>query len=130
MSECLMTRRMRLTVMAMAFASLAVAAQAQGVAQQTTPGATSEVVTVGTPALPAGEYLYIAGVEPSMRPAGAPTITEFVKPAGWYEKALHGVSQPYPASLKFLENVGGWWEPFGNPGMHGHYDIRGWHAAN
>ena len=121
---------MRVTMMAMALASLSVAAQAEGVVQQTTPGATSEVATVGTPPIPAGEYLYIAGVAPSVRPAGAPTITEFVKTPEWYANALHGVVQPYPASLKFLENVGGWWVPFTHPGMIGHYDIRGWHAAN
>lgn len=101
---------------------------AQGVEQQTTPGAATEVVTVGTPPIEGG-YLYIAGVKPSERPAGAPVITEFVKTPEWYAQALSGVSEPYPASLNFLEDVGGWWTPFAHPGMPGHYDIRGWHAA-
>lgn len=101
---------------------------AQGVEQQTTPGAPTEVVTVGTPPIEGG-YLYIAGVKPSERPAGAPVITEFVKTQEWYAYALTGVEQPYPKSLWFMDNVGGWWVSFTQPGMTGPYDIRGWHAA-
>ncbi len=106
------------------------AAVAQGVVQETTPADPAQVETVGAPALPEGQYLYVAGVAPSVRPAGAPVITEFVKTPEWYAQALSGVSQPYPESLKFLEDVGGWWAPFIHPGMTGPYDIRGWHAAN
>jgi len=69
----------------------------------------------------------IAGVKPDQRPEGAPTIKEFSKDAAWYENALHGVDAPYPASLHFLENQGGWYTPFNHPGMTGPYDIRGWH---
>lgn len=74
--------------------------------------------------------LYIAGLAPDHRPEQAPVITEMVKPPGWYAAALHGVSQPYPNSLKFLEDQGAWWTPFIHPGMTGPYDIRGWHAAD
>ena len=74
-----------------------------------------------------GEYP-IAGIEPSHRPTGAPRITEAIKPSGWYTRALTGISQPYPRSLRFLEDQGNWYTPFNRPGMHGRYDIRGWHG--
>ncbi len=70
----------------------------------------------------------IAGTQPSERPAGAPVIREVQKPEGWYAKALTGISQPYPPSLKFLEDQGHWYTPFNQPGMPGRYDIRGWYA--
>jgi hypothetical protein len=70
---------------------------------------------------------FVAGVHPSERPAGAPVVTEFKKPDGWYARALHGVDPPYPASLRFLEDQGGWHQPFIRPGMTGPYDIRNWH---
>lgn len=69
----------------------------------------------------------VAGVTPDQRPEGAPVIKEFVKDADWYGNALKGVISPYPASLHFLENQGGWYTPFNHPGMTGPYDIRGWH---
>ena len=69
----------------------------------------------------------IAGVKPDQRPEGAPVIKEFVKDGAWYKNALNGVDSPYPASLHFLENQGGWYTPFNHPGMTGPYDIRGWH---
>ncbi len=78
----------------------------------------------------AAEITYIAGTNPSERPAGAPVITELVKDATWYQYALTGVSQPYPYSLQFLENQGNWFTPFTHAGMTGRYDIRGWHAVN
>ncbi len=69
----------------------------------------------------------VAGVEPSRRPEGAPVQTATVKDAAWYRQALAGVSRPYPASLRFLEDQGGWHTPFNRPGMTGPYDIRNWH---
>lgn len=69
----------------------------------------------------------IAGTTPSQRPAGAPVITEFVKPEGWYSQALYGVERPYPYSLRFLEDQGAWHTPFNRPGMPGPYDLRGWY---
>ena len=71
----------------------------------------------------------IAGLEPSMRPAGAPVITVYSKDAAWYRYALTGVSRPYPASLRFLEYQGAWHNPFVRPGMTGPYDIRNWHGS-
>ncbi len=70
---------------------------------------------------------HIAGVEPSQRPEGAPVITEFKKDGAWYGQALNGVVAPYPASLRFLEDQGAWFNPFIHPGMPGPYDIRGWY---
>jgi len=70
----------------------------------------------------------MAGVDPSQRPQGAPAITEVVRTNDWYERALTGVSQPYPASLRFLEDQGNWHTPFIHPGMPGRYDLRGWFA--
>ena len=69
----------------------------------------------------------IAGVEPSQRPIGAPVITSVDRDADWYSQALHGVTRPYPSSLRFLEDQGNWYTPFNHPGMPGPYDIRGWH---
>ena len=80
----------------------------------------------GVPAS-AEEGYPIAGTQPWARPAGAPVILEVQKPAGWYTRALTGISQPYPSSLRFLEDQGNWYTPFNRPGMHGRYDIRGWH---
>lgn len=73
------------------------------------------------------ESAFIAGVEPSLRPQAAPVITELRKDAAWYELALSGVSLPYPATLRFLEDQGNWFNPFLHSGMTGPYDIRGWH---
>ena len=69
----------------------------------------------------------IAGVTPYQRPAGAPVIQEVDKSGGWYSRALTGISQPYPNSLRFLEDQGNWYTPFNRPGMPGRYDIRGWY---
>jgi uncharacterized protein YceK len=81
----------------------------------------------GTVASAEGGYP-IAGTQPSERPAGAPVIREVQKPQGWYTRALTGISQPYPPSLRFLEDQGNWYTPFNHPGMHGRYDIRGWYG--
>jgi hypothetical protein len=70
----------------------------------------------------------IAGTQPWERPAGAPVIREVQKPEGWYTRALTGISQPFPASLRFLEDQGNWYTPFIRPGMLSPYDIRGWHV--
>lgn len=75
----------------------------------------------------AAEGWPVAGTQPDQRPQGAPVITEFTRDGAWYEQALHGVDQPYPASLKFLEDQGAWFTPFIHAGMPGPYDIRHWH---
>lgn len=69
----------------------------------------------------------VAGLAPSQRPAQAPRIdTELPLDKA---VALRGVSEPLPASLKFLDQQGGWFTPFNHPGMPPPYDLRGWHAT-
>jgi len=69
----------------------------------------------------------ISGLQPDRRPQGAPVMTAYPKDGAWYRRALTGIEQPYPASLRFLEDQGAWFTPFIHPGMTGPYDIRGWH---
>lgn len=69
----------------------------------------------------------VAGVNPSQRPMGAPVISWVQHDKSWYQHALTGVDKPYPRSLWFLDNQGGWYTPFNRPGMPGVYDMRGWH---
>ncbi len=83
------------------------------------------LVLLGTMAT--AQEQFIAGVKPAERPEGAPVIETVTKNAQWYGDALSGVEQPYPYSLRFLEDQGNWFNPFLNPGMTGPYDIRGWH---
>ncbi len=71
-----------------------------------------------------GEEIFIAGTNPNQRPAHAPVIDKFSKPSGWYDHALKGITQPYPYSLKFLEDQGAWYTPFNHPSTTGRYDIR------
>ena len=80
------------------------------------------------PVAPADAAFPIAGIRPSQRPQGAPVIKTVQRTPDWYRHALTGVSRPYPYSLQFLENQGNWYTPFNHPGMHGRYDIRGWHS--
>ena len=72
----------------------------------------------------------IAGLTPYERPSGAPVVTQVVKHDAWYQKALTGISKPYPSSLRFLEDQGNWYTPFIHPGMPGRYDVRGWYTAD
>lgn len=83
---------------------------------------------LAAPAAWAQNAPYIAGVQPDQRPAGAPRIAAYQKPADWQARATHGVGQPHPASLKFLNDQGGWYTPFTRAGMPGRYDIRHWHT--
>ena len=85
------------------------------------------ILAVTVAAVAAGEA-YVAGTEPSKRPAGAPALSTFEKPAGWDAAALRGISDPKPSSLKFLGDQGGWYTPFIRPGMTGPYDLRALHA--
>ena len=86
------------------------------------------VAVCGQGALASAEGEYpIAGTQPSQRPQGAPVIQQVQRDPGWYNRALTGISMPYPNSLRFLENQGNWYTPFDRPGMHSPYDIRGWY---
>jgi len=75
------------------------------------------------------ENPFVAGVKPDRRPEGAPVVKEYRKDAAWYERALTGITPPYPYSLKFLEDQGAWYTPFIHPGMLPPYDLRGWHRG-
>jgi hypothetical protein len=78
----------------------------------------------------AGAEDFVAGTEPSQRPAGAPVLLSFTKDAAWYRTALSGIeAPPYPFSLRFLEDQGAWYTPFNRPGLTGPYDIRNWHGS-
>lgn len=93
-------------------------------------GAVAAVLAAGGGALArADEAGFIAGIAPSERRGDVPVITVFTPPPGWRESALHGVEEPYPPSLAWLEDQGAWFNPFLRPGMTGPYDIRGWHVA-
>lgn len=72
---------------------------------------------------------YIAGSAPDTRPAHAPKQAQYNKSSEWYCRALTGIAQPYPFSLRFLEDQGGWYSPFIVAGMTGPYDIRNWHGT-
>ena len=69
----------------------------------------------------------VSGLKPDQRPEGAPVIRFMSKDAAWHLNALAGVSRPYPQSLWFLDNQGGWFNPFLRPGMKPPYDIRDHH---
>lgn len=73
---------------------------------------------------------FVAGSTPWQRPAGAPVIDSVDHDSDWFRHALTGISRPYPASLRFLDDQGNWHTPFNRPGMTGPYDIRGWHQPN
>lgn len=67
----------------------------------------------------------VAGLRPDQRPLAAPVIKDIKKEAAWYRQFLHGIEEPYPASLRFLEDQGAWYTPFNRPNVGGRYDIRG-----
>ncbi len=69
----------------------------------------------------------IGGITPDRRPEGLPTVGQTGLTQAGQERILHGVSRPYPPSLRWIEDQGGWFTPFANPGMTGPYDIRNWH---
>jgi hypothetical protein len=71
--------------------------------------------------------IIVGGANPSVRPNGAPTISEMKKDGDWFAEALVGLTKPYPKSFEFLEDQGPWYTPFNRRGMTGPYDIRRWH---
>ena len=85
--------------------------------------------TLAAASAPSPDSPFIAGVRPDRRPEAAPVLKAYDKDAAWYDRALHGVSEPYPYSLKFLEDQGAWFTPFIHPGMTPPYDIRHWHRS-
>lgn len=69
----------------------------------------------------------VAGLAPFERPAGAPVVRNVARTPEWRAKVTHGIAQPLPSGLAFLNDQGAWYNPFVQPGMPGYYDIRGWH---
>lgn len=78
-------------------------------------------------ALPARAEYPIAGVTPNQRPEGAPVVRDVARSSSWEQRFFYGVTQPYPASLRWAQDQGAWFTPFDRPGMTGPYDLRGWH---
>lgn len=116
------------TIRTLIFAATLAAGTAGVAAAQTVP---APAAVAPPPEVGAVQPLrYIAGLAPDRRPAAVPHIVAVRKSSAWYERALHGISKPYPPSLQFLDDVGMWHFFFGNPGMPGPYDIRGWHSAD
>lgn len=72
------------------------------------------------------ESVPVAGVRPYERPAGAPVMQASDRDRS-DERQFRGVVAPYPATLRFVANHGGWFTPFTEPGMTGRYDLRGYH---
>ena len=70
---------------------------------------------------------FIAGLNPSERPANVPVITAVNHNDAWFRHALTGIERPHPPGLGFLGDQGNWHTPFNRPGTTGRYDIRGWH---
>ncbi len=73
--------------------------------------------------------IFVSGIRPDERPAGAARVADEPHPRSWYVAALTGLAPPYPRSLYFLDVQGNWYTPFTVPGMTGPYDIRGWHKS-
>lgn len=69
---------------------------------------------------------FVAGLEPSARPATAPVITTFAPADAWKAQALRGIREPH-TGLGFLKDQGAWYTPFNRPNLPGRYDIRGLH---
>lgn len=86
------------------------------------------VVSIIFPGLVIGaEAAPIAGLAPYERPVGAPLVKNVNRTPEWRAKVTHGVIQPLPAGLGFVNDQGAWYSPFAQPGIPGYYDIRGWH---
>lgn len=78
----------------------------------------------------AADPAFVAGTTPDRRPEGAPVASTKGLSEKQREVALKGVSQPYPPSLKWLDDQGHWYTPFSHPGMPGPYDIRNLHKRS
>lgn len=70
----------------------------------------------------------VGGITPSVRPEKAPKLAQVSHDQAWYQRALTGVSKPYPQSLLWLDHQGDWYTPFTRRGATGPYDIRRMHA--
>ncbi len=71
---------------------------------------------------------YIAGLKPAHRPDGAPKVVNPKVSEEAAERRLFGIIKPVPDNLAGIAATGAWFVPLRSPGMHGPYDLRGWHA--
>ncbi len=71
----------------------------------------------------------VAGLQPDRRPERAPRITTFTPDASTVQRRLKGITQPWPGNVEQIAQQGAWYSPMFAPGMPGHYDLRGLHAA-
>ena len=67
---------------------------------------------------------FVAGLDPAVRPAGAPVVASFEQTPAWKAQALKGIDPPH-VGLRFLDDQGAWYTPFNHPNQKGPYDIRG-----
>ena len=90
--------------------------------------AAAAALVVFSPALLAvdPDAMAVAGTRPFERPADAPALHASDRDRS-VARQLRGVATPYPTSLRFVANHGGWFTPFTEPGMTGRYDLRGFH---
>jgi len=101
----------------------------QGCSRSVAVRAGAVVVLLAMGATQVAAQDFVGGTTPDRRPVGAPSIKAFERTPDWLARARLGIAEPYPASLKFLEDQGGWFTPFTRPNMPGPYDLRGLHAA-
>lgn len=66
----------------------------------------------------------VAGLEPALRPAGAPVVRQSARTPDQTAQSTLGIVTPLPAGLGFLKDQGAWYSPFSAPGMSGPYDLR------
>ncbi len=86
------------------------------------------VFTATTPAIGADEF--IAGLEPAVRPEGAPVIDRVSRSEAQRANALRGIEAPVPVDVQqMVDSQGNWYTPFEHPGMIGPYDIRRLHRS-
>lgn len=79
----------------------------------------------------AGDARVVGGITPDRRPEGLPVVAPSTLSDAGRKSLLHGVTKPYPASIKhWIDDQGGWFTPFSHPGMTGPYDIRNWHEKS
>lgn len=79
------------------------------------------------PSAAQSEAMVVGGLRPHERPADAPVMRASDR-ARSDSRQMKGVAEPYPRSLRFVADHGGWFTPFTEPGMTGRYDLRGYHG--
>ena len=76
-----------------------------------------------------GATMPIAGLKPDRPPEGAPVLRDDTADAAKQKARLTGITKPYPGNVERIAQQGNWYSPMFRPGMHGPYDLRGWHPS-